>query len=162
DRTIAPDSAKLRSSMLSLQHRGPDSQAMHSAPGVGFAHTRLSFLDVDARSNQPFWDASERYALIYNGEIYNYQELQQQLRISGVEFRTTSDTEVLLYWLIHNDPIKALRELRGMFAFALYDTWERTLLLARDRFGMKPLFVCETGSAFFFASETKAFRPWMD
>lgn len=156
-----PDEAKLRASMHALDHRGPDGHGVHFSAGVGFAHTRLSFLDVDARSNQPFWDATGRYALIYNGEIYNYQALRAQLVEAGVEFRTTSDTEVLLYWLLHKDPVEGLRDLEGMFAFALYDKHERSLLLARDRFGMKPLFVSETADGFLFASETKALRPWM-
>ena len=157
-----PDEARLLASMRVLHHRGPDAQLIHQGPGVGFAHTRLSFLDVDARSNQPFWDPTGRYALIYNGEIYNYQKLRAELAAEGVEFRTSSDTEVLLHWLLNRPTDVALRALEGMFAFALYDAKARTLLLARDRFGMKPMFVTETQEGFLFASEAKAFRPWVD
>ena len=155
-----PDRARLEASMRSLVHRGPDSQKCHAGPGAGFAHTRLSFVDVDARSDQPFWDVSGRYALIFNGEIYNYRQLRAQLESEGVAFRTTSDTEVLLQMLLHRDPDTAIAALEGMFAFALFDSADRSLLMARDRFGMKPLFIQQVGEAFLFGSEVKAFAPW--
>jgi len=160
--TTTPDADKLQASKRRLYHRGPDSQAVYAAPGVGFAHARLSFLDVDARSDQPFWDVSHRYALIYNGEIYNYRQLRAELEGRGVAFRTTSDTEVLLLWLLNSpDTGAALAALEGMFAFALYDSHDRSLLLARDRFGMKPLFIHDSAMGMMFASEAKAFRPWV-
>lgn len=156
-----PDQARLARSRDSLFHRGPDAGCLHAEPGAGFAHTRLSFVDTDARSNQPFWDRKGRHALIFNGEIYNFRQLRAQLEAEGVEFRTSSDTEVLLEMLLHRDPVTALRALEGMFAFALYDREERTLLLARDRFGMKPLYVHESPDCVVFASEPKALRPWI-
>ena len=160
DVTHAPSEERLRESARRLQHRGPDASGCHAAPGAGLAHTRLSFLDVNPRSNQPFWDDSRRYCLLFNGEIYNFAELRAELSAEGVRFHTTSDTEVLLQSLIHGAPEVVLPRLKGMFGFALYDTVERTLLLARDRFGMKPLYVHESGERLLFASEIKALRPW--
>ena len=156
-----PDEERLASSARLLQHRGPDSQAIYAAPGIGLAHTRLSFLDTDSRSDQPFWDDQHRYCLVYNGEIYNYKELREELRARGVNFRTTGDTEVLLQALIHNDPKDLLPRIRGMFGFAFYDAEQHSLLLARDRFGMKPLYVYEDDRTFMFASEIKAMRAWV-
>lgn len=160
--TQTPNRKKIQQSTKLLDHRGPDAVSTYCAPGVGLGHTRLSFVDVDARSNQPFWDVSGRYALVFNGEIYNFRELRKELEAQGISFRTTSDTEVLLMMLLHRDPLVALNSLQGMFSFALYDCRERTVLLARDRFGMKPLFVYEDDSRFMFASETKALKPWLD
>jgi asparagine synthase (glutamine-hydrolysing) len=159
--SAVPPEEKLVASRTSLHHRGPDGHGIYAAEGIGFAHTRLSFLDVDSRSNQPFWDATGRYCLLFNGEIYNFRELRHGLEARGVQFRTTSDTEVLLQALINGEPEAVLRDLKGMFGFALYDRLDRTLLLARDRFGMKPLYVYEDGDVFMFTSEIKALRPWV-
>ena len=155
-----PDHKKVAQSTQSLHHRGPDASVTHCAPGVGLGHTRLSFVDVDARSDQPFWDVTRRYVLVFNGEIYNFRQLRTELESEGATFHTTSDTEVLLEILLRRETVQALNALEGMFAFALYDTLERTLLLARDRFGMKPLFIYDGGGSFIFASEVKAMRPW--
>lgn len=157
-----PDDKKVLQSTQSLHHRGPDAVVAYCAPGVGLGHTRLSFVDVDSRSDQPFWDVTRRYALVFNGEIYNFRQLRAELEAEGAAFRTTSDTEVLLEMLLRREAVQALNALEGMFAFALYDTQERTLLLARDRFGMKPLFVHDDGARFLFASEVKAMRPWIE
>lgn len=159
DRTPAEES--LRESVRLLQHRGPDAQAIHAAPGIGLASARLSLVDPEPRSHQPFIDPSGRYALVYNGEVYNFRELAEQLVRDGVELRTTSDTEVVLHCLLREPASAALRRFDGMFALALYDRVERTLLLARDRFGMKPLYLCRDRGLFAFASEVKAFRPWL-
>jgi asparagine synthase (glutamine-hydrolysing) len=155
-----PSEARLRETSRLLRHRGPDADGIFAAPGLGFAHARLTFLDVDARSNQPLWDATGRYCVIFNGEIYNYKELRRSLEGEGASFRTTSDTEVLLQCLIRQEPRSAIRSLQGMFAFAFYDTVDRTLILARDRFGMKPLYVYEDERVFLFSSEIKALAPW--
>ncbi len=162
DAERVPDADRLRESARRLNHRGPDADGIHAGPGVGFAHTRLSFLDVDARSNQPLWDASGRFAVVFNGEIYNYKQLRAELEAAGASFRTTSDTEVLLQALIHGSAEDVLPRLEGMFAFGFWDAQERSLLLARDRFGMKPLYVRQSGEAFVFASELKAMRPWWE
>lgn len=162
DSDKVPDQARLNQTARLLNHRGPDGHGIFSEPGVGLVHTRLSLLDLSERSNQPFWDRQQRYCLIYNGEIYNFQELRDQLAKSGVEFRTTCDTEVLLEALIKWGANKTLPKLEGMFAFALYDRTNKSLLLARDRFGIKPLLIYETGNTFVFASEIQAMRPWVD
>jgi asparagine synthase (glutamine-hydrolysing) len=156
-----PDRCGLERSAGLMQHRGPDRQGIYVDEGIGLVHTRLSLLDLHPRSNQPFWDSDGRYALVYNGEIYNYRELRSELEEQGIDFKTTSDTEVLLESLIHYGAEATLRRLEGMFAFALYDTRERLLTLARDRFGIKPLYVYDQRDSFVFASEIAAMRPWI-
>ena len=140
----------------SLRHRGPDDYGIYADAGIGLVHTRLSLLDLDPRANQPFWDKDRRYCLVYNGEIYNYRELRDKLQEAGVSFRTTSDTEVLLECLLHYDTHTISRNLEGMFAFGLFDTREKSLILARDRFGIKPLYVYDNDDVFIFSSEIKA------
>src|SRR5215204_547700 len=157
-----PDAARLKQTAKLLHHRGPDDFGIYSEPGVGLVHTRLALLDLNPRSNQPFWDRSGRYALVYNGEIYNFAELRTELEQQGIQFRTTSDTEVLLEALLKWGADAALPRFEGMFAFGLYDKTEKSFLLARDRFGINPLFVYDTGRAFLFASEIGAIRPWID
>lgn len=156
-----PCSERLFESGRLLSHRGPDANGVHSAPGIGLAHTRLSFLDPEERANQPMWDAERRFCIVFNGEIYNYRELRRPLEARGVVFRTGSDTEVLLQCLIHDNAEDVLASLRGMFSLAFYDVREHTILLARDRFGMKPMYYCMQEGVLLFASEVKAFRPWL-
>lgn len=159
--TTRPDEYKLKASVDLLQHRGPDASIVHSEPGLGLAHARLSLVDVSTRSNQPFWDETGRYVLVFNGEIYNFRDLRAELEAQGQKFTTSSDTEVLLKMLICYGGEATLPRLNGMFAFAFIDREEKTALLARDRFGMKPLFYTETAHGFYFASEVKALKPWM-
>ncbi len=156
------DESALRTSMNSLLHRGPDAQQCFVGNGFGLAHTRLSLVDLSERSNQPMWDESRRYVLVFNGEIYNFRELRAELEAGGVSFRTTGDTEVLLHALIREAPETLLQRLDGMFAFGFYDTQTEELLLGRDRFGTKPLYFFENDDRFGFASEVKALRPWLD
>lgn len=156
-----PDERRLEASAGLMRHRGPDHQEIYAGEGIGFAHTRLSLLDLNPRSNQPFWDRGGRYCLVYNGEIYNYRELRTELQEQGVEFKTSGDTEVLLECLIRRDVDAVLPRLEGMFAFALYDSCERLLTVARDRFGIKPIFVYDQQDSFIFASEIAAMRPWI-
>jgi len=151
----------LKATIELLNHRGPDSAGYHQEPGVGLAHTRLSLVDLSERSQQPFWDPQGRYCLVYNGEIYNFKELRAALEARQVQFRTTSDTEVLLQCLIHDGPEATLPKLEGMFAFAMFDKQEKSLVLARDRFGIKPLLVYEADGVFVFGSEVKAMQPWV-
>ncbi|MEO8257861.1 MAG: asparagine synthase (glutamine-hydrolyzing) [Acidobacteriota bacterium] len=155
------DLARLNATACALGHRGPDHHAVFSDARVGLVHTRLSLVDLDARSNQPFWDSQGRYCLVFNGEIYNFRELRAELEADGVAFRTTSDTEVLLESIIHRGVETMLPRLEGMFAFALYDSHQGSLTLARDRFGIKPLYVYDCDNAFAFASEIRALRPWI-
>ena len=157
---VPPSEAKLRQSIESLSHRGPDASVVHAEPGLGLGHARLSLVDTHARSNQPFWDETGRYVLVFNGEIYNFRSLRAELEAAGHIFQTTSDTEVLLRMLISVGPEQTLPRLNGMYAFAFYDRSSETLTLARDRFGMKPLFFIENDGEFLFASEIKAFKPW--
>ncbi|MCX8112017.1 MAG: asparagine synthase (glutamine-hydrolyzing) [Bacteroidia bacterium] len=138
-----------------LRHRGPDYQGVWSEGPVTLAHARLSILDLDPRSHQPFFSADRRYVIVFNGEIYNFQELREQLRKKGVVFRTTSDTEVLVEAYAQWGR-GMLDKLRGMFAFAIYDRLEKTFFLARDPMGKKPLYYTFREGLFAFASEMKA------
>jgi asparagine synthase (glutamine-hydrolysing) len=136
-------------------HRGPDSTGFAEYPHVLFAHNRLSLIDLHERSNQPF--TNDRYSLIYNGEIYNFRELREELvREFRIEFIGTSDTEVLFYGLIHWGAEITLQRIQGMFAFAFYDTFSQNLVIARDKIGIKPLFYFEKNGTLYFASELKA------
>jgi asparagine synthase (glutamine-hydrolysing) len=134
-----------------LRHRGPDSGGYWHERGIFFGHRRLSIIDI-ATGEQPMATADGRYVITFNGEIYNYPELRDELREAGATFRTASDTEVILagYAVWGMDVVSRLE---GMFAFALYDRFDRTLLLARDRFGEKPLLVSERDGRVAFASE---------
>ena len=162
DKDESPDERLLQETARALEHRGPDSHGTYAQPGIGLVHTRLSLLDLNPRSDQPFWDDSGRYALVYNGEIYNFRELKAELERDGVRFRTTSDTEVLLQLLIKLGVTEAVRRLEGMFAFALHDTLEDSVVLGRDLLGIKPLYVCDRGDAYFFTSEIHALKSWFE
>ncbi len=138
---------------------------VHRQSGLGLCHARLSLVDTSSRSNQPMWDETRRYTLVYNGEIYNFPELRADLEARGVSFNTTSDTEVVLQSLIAFGT-DALATFNGMFGLAFVDHKTGSVLLARDRFGMKPLFwakkTVEGGEALVFGSEVKSFEPWME
>lgn len=137
-----------------MHHRGPDNFSTYCAENIALAHNRLSIIDLSDSANQPFTD--ERYALTYNGEIYNYLELKRDLEQFDIKFRSTSDTEVLFYYLGRFGIDKTLNKLEGMYAFAFYDRVTGDVVLARDRFGIKPLYWYERGSTYYFASEMKA------
>jgi len=140
---------------LEMTHRGPDNFGVELRGKVAMAHNRLSLLDLSEAANQPF--SNRRYSLVYNGEIYNFQENRTRLQKEfGVEFKTTSDTEVLFHSLALDGIDKCLSTTKGMFAFAFYDELEETLWLARDRVGIKPLYYYESAGAIFWASEIKA------
>ncbi len=146
------DPARLRAMIAAQAHRGPDGQGVWTAPGVGFAHARLSIIDV-AGSPQPMVDGE--VAVCFNGEIYNYRELRAELAGKGAVFRTDGDTEVLLHGWRHWGPAM-LDRLVGMFAFAVHDAKAGALFLARDRLGVKPLHWAELpDGAVAFASEMK-------
>jgi asparagine synthase (glutamine-hydrolysing) len=146
-----------------IAHRGPDAAGSYEQDGPGYrvslGHRRLSIIDLSEAANQPF--VKDGLALVFCGEIYNYRALQHKLRAAGVTFRTTSDTEVLLEAWRHWGP-DCLNQLRGMFAFALFDERTGTLVLARDHFGIKPLFYAGHGDGLVFASELKALKPAME
>lgn len=137
-----------------MAHRGPDGAGVHVAGPVALGHRRLSIIDLEGGA-QPLVSADGRWAIVYNGEVYNYAELGEDLDRRGFRRRTRSDTEVLL-GLVALDGPEALLRVHGFFAFALWDEVERTLLLARDHFGKKPLYYAEAGPDLVFASEAKA------
>jgi asparagine synthase (glutamine-hydrolysing) len=142
-----------------LAHRGPDGEGQyHSADGRALlVHRRLAIIDPSARAAQPMASPDGRWHLVYNGEAYNYRELRAALQARGIVLRTESDTEALLHLLALEGP-QALARVRGMFALGLWDAQERTLLLARDRFGIKPLYVARRADGVAFASEIAALR----
>jgi asparagine synthase (glutamine-hydrolysing) len=143
----------------SMQHRGPDGEGHWLDERIGFAHTRLAIIDAEG-GMQPQHAVGARYVTVYNGEIYNHPELRAELEGAGYRFLTRSDTEVIPACLEHYGRVEGLLRLRGMFAFALWDKREQTLLLARDRFGMKPLYVARAGPLWLFASEPKTLFEW--
>src|SRR4051812_3648375 len=149
-RALPPASELARATNL-LRHRGPDGGACWYEPGIFLGHRRLSIIDL-ACGQQPMASGDRRYVITFNGEIYNYPELQAQLRDAGATFQTASDTEVILEGYARWG-VGVLERLQGMFAFAIWDRVEHTLLLARDRFGEKPLLYAETSGAVTFASE---------
>ncbi|MEH6552354.1 MAG: asparagine synthase (glutamine-hydrolyzing) [Pseudomonadales bacterium] len=157
--TVAKDEL-LRQTASMLSHRGPDFSGIYAQEGIALVHTRLSLIDMNPRSNQPFWDATGRYALVYNGEIYNFRNIRAKLSSAGVIFTTDSDTEVLLHALIHRG-VAVLEDLEGMFAFGFYDRNDNSLVIARDRFGIKPLYYQSTEEAFAFASEQSVLTKWI-
>ena len=142
----------LKKATTSLKLRGPDNEANYLNKSVGLGHTRLSIIDTSSNAHQPMSDQSGRYVLSFNGEIYNYRELANQLK---VDLKSTSDTEILLYLLIAEGE-KCLARLNGFFAFAFYDAVEESLLIARDRMGIKPLHYYQSNDFFAFGSEMKA------
>lgn len=141
-----------------IRHRGPDGKGTWTGPGgtVGFAHRRLEIIDL-VSGNQPMTDAAGDW-ITYNGEIYNYLELREEL--GSRNFRTTSDTEVILA-AYRRWGVDSLDHLRGMFAFAIWDPDDRSLFCARDRFGMKPFYYAIVDGRFYFASEAKALLPFV-
>ena len=140
-----------------LAHRGPDGAGTFADRGVLLVNRRLAIIDPTPAGRQPMTTPDGRYTIVFNGEIYNYCELRADLARAGVPFATASDTEVLLA-LIVRDGVAALARARGMFAFALWDNTARTLTVARDRFGIKPLYVAERAGRVAFASEITALR----
>lgn len=145
----------LANATRALEKRGPDFQDMYHDQFVGLGHRRLSIIDTSAAANQPMWDETNRYAIVYNGEIFNYRELRKELQNRGVTFFSQSDTEVLLKLYIHERE-GFLNKLNGFFAFCIYDKQEQTFFLARDRYGVKPLLYLSDEDKFLFASEMKA------
>ena len=147
--------AALQSMTDAIAHRGPDGEGHWIEGSVGLGHRRLAIIDLSPLAHQPMVSLEHRYVLTYNGEIYNYRELRAELEAAGYWFRSQSDTEVVLAALSHWGS-GALTRFNGMFALALWDRKDRNLLLARDRYGIKPLYVAQQGNRFAFASEQKA------
>jgi asparagine synthase (glutamine-hydrolysing) len=158
DRSAGPPPS-LERAIDCLRHRGPEGEGTFldavSEPVCGLAHTRLAIIDLTEGGRQPMSSADGRFTVVNNGEIYNYREIRKELEALGVRVRTESDTEAILH--VYAQWGKAgLERLRGMFAFAIWDARERALLLARDRLGVKPLYVARTPAGVIFASELRA------
>src|SRR4051812_24085912 len=154
---LAPGDRAAVVRMIQAQtHRGPDGVDYFADHVAALGHRRLAIIDLSVDGTQPMPNEDRTVWVTYNGEIYNYQELHQELLAYGHQFRSHSDTEVLVHgyeqWGIEG----LLTRLRGMFAFALYDARERTVLLARDHVGIKPLYYSTGHDALLFASEVKA------
>ncbi len=143
--------------MAAIQHhRGPDGFGIRRMPGIGFSHARLSIVDLDeTRGRQPFESRDGRLMLTKNGELYDYQRIRADLTAQGARFQTKSDSELILHLYPRVGLDAMLPHLRGEFAFALYDREEERLILARDRFGIKPLYWTDTGETLVFGSELK-------
>lgn len=149
------DPARIEAMTNALVHRGPDGGGVWTAPGVGFGHRRLAIIDLSEAAAQPMLTADRRLVVTYNGEIYNFREVRAELEAKGHHFETQSDTEVILAAWRQWGP-DCLARFNGMFAFALYDADQDALFLARDRLGVKPLYVCQlSDGAVIFASELK-------
>ena len=149
------DQHDVRRMCNTLVHRGPDAEGIHVGPGVGLGQRRLSVIDLSDAAIPPLASEDETLWIVFNGEIYNYRELRQELLARGHRFRTATDTEVLLH-LYEEEGEECLTKLRGMFAFAIWDTRSQTLFAARDRLGKKPFVYARTPRAFLFGSEIKA------
>jgi asparagine synthase (glutamine-hydrolysing) len=141
--------------------RGPDDEGLHIAPPLALGQRRLSIIDLSPAGHQPMLSADGRFALVFNGEFYNYRTHRTQLSASGVAFKGDSDTEVLLHLLIR-EGMSALEKVNGFFAFAFCDLHTHKIWLARDRFGIKPLYLLKGENSVAFASEMKALLPLMD
>jgi len=155
---IAQDDVDLIKLMNQLQkHRGPDDEGVYADSFCVLGHRRLAIIDLSKDGHQPFVSDDGRYQIVYNGEIYNYIELRDELQQLGWYFKTKTDTEVLLKAYQHYGK-NCLSKLNGMFAFVIYDSEKQCLFLARDRVGIKPLYYALIDSALYFASEIKALR----
>ena len=145
----------VRAALDAMHRRGPDAEGEWREEGVYLGHRRLAILDLDARAAQPMFSACGRYAIVFNGEIYNFRVLRQELEARGVAFRTTSDTEVLLE-LFAAEGEAMLGKLHGMFALVIWDRMARRAFAARDPYGIKPLYVATVAGGVLLASQVKA------
>jgi asparagine synthase (glutamine-hydrolysing) len=145
----------LRQMAAMIRHLGPDDEGVFVDAPVGLASRRLTIIDLSPQGHQPMSNEDGSVWIVFNGEIYNFQGLRDDLISKGHHFRSRSDTEVVVH-LYEEHGVDCLQRLRGMFAFAIWDSHNRTLFLARDRLGKKPLFYYSDGSIFLFASEPKA------
>ena len=149
------DSIKLMNNLAA--HRGPDGEGYLIKPGIALGHRRLAILDLNPRGQQPMC-LKNKYWIVFNGEIYNYLEIRAELQALDHKFETGTDTEIILSAYAQWGP-ECLSKFNGMWAFAIYDQEEQTVFLARDRFGVKPLYIAEVNGEFAFASEIKQLLP---
>ncbi|MEP7229588.1 MAG: asparagine synthase (glutamine-hydrolyzing) [Ginsengibacter sp.] len=155
--SISPD--ELIKATTTLHHRGPDAGGFYFSEDekIGLGHRRLSILDLSSSANQPMHSADGRYVIVFNGEIYNYKELQQKLADKGASLKTTSDTEVILQ-LFAEQGIQCFNDFNGMFALAIYDKQYKVITLCRDHAGIKPLFIYHSDTEIIFSSELKSIQ----
>jgi asparagine synthase (glutamine-hydrolysing) len=149
------DGQPLQRALDQMHRRGPDAEGIWQEPGVWLGHRRLAIQDLDARSNQPLHSACGRYVIVFNGEIYNFDTLRHELAATGMLFKTTSDTEVLLALFVARGPAM-IERLRGMFAFVIWDRVAHRAFAARDPYGIKPLYWAQTTDGVMFASQVRA------
>jgi asparagine synthase (glutamine-hydrolysing) len=146
-----------------MQRRGPDSEGIWNNDEITLGFRRLAIRDLNEAADQPMHSSCKRYVVVFNGELYGIEPLREKLVAKhGVKFATTSDTEVLLYALIHEGEESTLDEIDGIFAFAFYDKQERRLVMARDRSGVKPLYILESPQGIVFSSQYDHIgnHPW--
>ncbi|MEO6290861.1 MAG: asparagine synthase (glutamine-hydrolyzing) [Ginsengibacter sp.] len=156
-KTISPAALSRATGML--QHRGPDAEGFYFSEDekVGLGHRRLSILDLSSSANQPMYTTDRRHVIVFNGEIYNFKELKQQLSDKGASLKTASDTEVILH-LFAEQGVQCFKDFNGMFTLAIYDREEKVLTLGRDHAGIKPLFFYHDEDDFIFSSELKSIQ----
>jgi asparagine synthase (glutamine-hydrolysing) len=150
---------RLKAMIAPVRHRGPDDEGIWPDDNIGLAFARLAFIDLSAAGHQPMSDGDGTVWLVFNGEIYNFQALRGELEAKGHRFRSHTDTEVIIHGYKEWGS-RIFDRLRGMFAIALWDRKQRRLLLARDRFGKKPLFYADISAGLIFASEIKSILAW--
>jgi asparagine synthase (glutamine-hydrolysing) len=154
DNAARVERPQIEAMLRPIAHRGPDAQGIYLGDNVGLGHARLSIIDLNTGA-QPMTNEDETIWIVFNGEIYNFAALRERLQAKGHVFRSQSDTEVIIHAYEEFGP-DCVKELRGMFAFAIWDMKRKRLFVARDRVGIKPLYFCKTDKAFYFASELKA------
>lgn len=153
----AIDQDKFNKTLLLMNHRGPDDRGVYFDKNLAFGHTRLSILDLSNHGHQPMIKENDNYVLIYNGEVYNFEEIKSELENKGYVFHSHSDTEVILNGYIEYKE-KVVEKLNGMFAFSIYDKTSGEIFLARDRSGIKPLYYINDNNSFTFSSEIKTLK----
>ena len=165
-KNLSTDSLKKYSLLMAktLEKRGPDNVGYwcDEPTGIALSHQRLSIIDLSTNANQPMFSSNERYVIVYNGEIYNFENIRSNLE-DQINFKTNSDTEVLLELVSNLGPQKAADQLNGIFAFAVWDRKKEKLYICRDRVGVKPVYIYHDQENFAFASEIKALKklPWL-
>jgi len=152
---------RIQKMTAAIRHRGPDGEGVFVSGQIGLGHRRLAIIDLSENARQPMAGPAGTTQIVFNGEIYNFRELRAELEAKGHHFHTESDTEVILHAYQEYGP-DCVEHFNGMFAFALWDDRRKTLLLARDRFGIKPLYIYRNANRLFFASEIKALLAVMD
>ena len=156
---ISKDKKDIHLALDQIHHRGPDAwgceEFIEGDYNIAIGHKRLSIIDLNPKSNQPFYSKCKNYMIAFNGEIYNFKKLRAILKSEGVKFNTDGDTEVLLNWFI-NKGEAGLKDIEGMFAFTFYNLNSKILTMVRDPLGIKPLYYNLDKNNLFFASEIKA------